>query len=362
MSASHSEKSVLVTGGSGYLASWIVRQLLEQGYRVHTTVRNLSDEVKTGHLITLSEEFPGMVTIFEADLLQKDSFDEAAMNCSVVIHTASPFKLGRIRNPEKELIIPAVNGVGHVFSAALKSGTVSRIVMTSSVAAVYGDAIEVKKAPGGIFTGENWNTTSSKNHQPYSWSKTLAEMEAWKLAAATPGIGLNVINPGFILGPSLSARNDSISISVMKKLISGSFRMGVPKGNHAVVDVRDAAAAHILAALLPDAGFRFITAPHPASFTEFASIIRKKYPGLPVPARSIPTLLFIFAGPLMGYPARFILRNVGYNIRFDNSLAEQKLGIRFRPLEETLLDQVAQILCDSPELNVPEENKLRANV
>lgn len=362
MNGSQTEKPVLVTGGSGYLASWIVRQLLEQGHRVNTTVRNLSDKDKTRHLTILSEEFPGMIRIFEADLMQKDSFDEAAVNCSVVIHTASPFKLGRIRDPEKELIIPAVKGIVHVFSAALKSGTVRRMVMTSSVAAVYGDALEVKKVPGGIFTGENWNKTCSRDHQPYSWSKTLAEQEAWKLAAASPGIGLNVINPGFILGPSLSARNDSISISVMKQLISGMFRTGVPKGNHAVVDVRDAATAHILAAFLPDAGYRFIIAPHPASFTEFASIIRKKYPGLPVPSRSIPTLFFLLAGPLMGYPARFILRNVGYNIRFDNSPAEQKLGIRFRPLEETLLDHVAQILRDYPELKVPKENILRAKV
>ncbi len=356
MNTSHTEKPVLVTGGSGYLASWIIRQLLEKGHRVHTTVRNLSDKDKTVHLTNLSEEFPGTISVFEADLLEKDSFDEAAVNCSVAIHTASPFKLGKIRDPEKELIIPAVKGVGHLFSAALKSGTVSRIVMTSSVAAIYGDAVEIKKIPGGIFTGENWNTTSSKDHQPYSWSKTLAEREAWKLAAATPGIGLNVINPGFILGPSLTARDDSTSISVMKQLVSGRFRMGVPKGNHAIVDVRDAAAAHILAAFLPDAGYRFITAPHPVSFAEIASIIRKNYPWLPVPLRSIPTLFFLLAGPMMGYPARFILRNVGYNLRFDNSPAEQKLGVRFRPLEETLLDHVAQILRDYPELNVPKKN------
>jgi hypothetical protein len=147
MNGSHTDKPVLVTGGSGYLASWIVRQLPEKGHRVHTTVRKLSDKKKTGHLTVLSEEFPGMTSIFEADLLQKDTFDEAAKNCSIVIHTASPFRLGRIRNPEKELMLPAVKGVEHVFSAALKSGTVRRMVMTSSVAAMYGDAIEVMKIP-----------------------------------------------------------------------------------------------------------------------------------------------------------------------------------------------------------------------
>jgi hypothetical protein len=75
-----------------------------------------------------------------------------------------------------------------------------------------------------------------------------------------------------------------------------------------------------------------------------ASIMKKKYPDLPVPTRSVPTWLFLLLGPLMGFPARFIRRNIGYEIKFDNTLIQEKLGMKFRTLEETLIDQVAQLL------------------
>jgi len=137
---------------------------------------------------------------------------------------------------------------------------------------------------------------------------------------------------------------DSTSISIMNQLISGNFRSGVPKGMQAIADVRDIARAHILAALTPQSGYRFIAAPHSATLSEMAAIIRNKYPDLPVPKRTIPTWFFLLAGPLMGFPARFILRNIGYKIEFNNSLIREKLGIEFRPLEETLLDHIKQLL------------------
>jgi nucleoside-diphosphate-sugar epimerase len=344
MESAVKNKKILVTGGSGYLASWIVKQLLEEGYEVNTTVRDLDDKPKYSHLSELAELNPGKLKIFEADLTKDGSFNASMEEVSIVIHTASPFKISGIKDSIKELVTPAVQGVQNVFLAAIKTGTVHRIVLTSSAAAIYGDAVDIRHTESGIFTEKHWNTTSSAKHQPYSYSKTLAEKEAWKIIGEHPEMELNVINPGFVLGPSLTMRKDSISINIMEQLISGKFRMGVPKGMHAVVDVRDVAKAHLLAAFSPVSGYRFIAAPQHTTFVEMAAIVKKNFPGLPVPARSVPTWLFLLVGPLLGYPARFIRRNIGYEIWFDNSQIQEKLGITFRPLEETLVDQVGQLV------------------
>jgi len=339
-----SESKVLITGGSGYLASWVVSLFLERGSRVNTTIRHMDNKGKYMHLLEMEQQYPGKLRIFEADLTREGSFDEAAAGCSVVVHTASPFKISGIRDPMKELIHPAVEGVRNVSGAALRAGTVRRMVLTSSVAAIFGDAVDLRQNERGIFTEEDWNTTSSVRHQPYSWSKTLAEREAWKIAGDHPGLELNVINPGFVLGPTLTKRKDSVSISVIDQLVSGKFRAGVPKGMHAVVDVRDVAKAHLLAAFSPISGMRFIAAPHHTTFVEMAAILKRNFPGLPVPSKAIPTWLFLLVGPLLGFPARFILRNIGYDLRLDNTRIREVLGMKFRPLEETLTDQVRQIL------------------
>ena len=137
------KSKILVTGGSGYLASWVVRQLLDEGHSVNATVRSLADSVKVSHLSEMEKEFPGKLRVFEADLTENGSFDQPASGCEIVIHTASPFKISGIRDAVKELTEPAVNGVRNVFGAAVRSGTVRRVVLTSSVAAVFGDAFDL---------------------------------------------------------------------------------------------------------------------------------------------------------------------------------------------------------------------------
>lgn len=335
---------ILVTGGGGYLASWIVRMLLMQGNTVHTTVRDITDNRKYGHLFRMKEEYPGKLKIFEADIKERGSFDEVVQGCSVIIHTASPFKLTGIRDAAKELVIPAVQGVKNIFSSAVKSGTARRIVMTSSVAAIYGDAVDIRKTEAGVFTEKHWNTTSSTGHQPYSYSKTMAEKEAWKLAELNPGIQLSVINPGFILGPSLSERSDSTSVQVMNRIGLGTFRFGVPAGMHAIVDVRDVAQAHLLAASSVHSNLRFIAAPHHTDFRSLARIIKKAYPQLPLSENTIPTWVMVLFGPFAGFSPRFILRNTGHPLQFDNTRIRELLGMQFRPLEETLTDHIKQLI------------------
>lgn len=334
---------ILVTGGSGYLASWIVKLLLEEGRHVVTTVRNKKDTDKTAHLTAIADNNPGRLEILEADLLKAGSFDEAVAGCSAVIHAASPFKISGVKDPQKELITPAVEGVRNLFGSIARAGTVGRIVLTSSIAAIYGNAVEAEGVAGGRFDENHWNTTSSLTDLPYSYSKTLAEKEAWKLAGAMPGTELAVINPGLILGPSLSRRVDATSVRLMRQITSGLFRLGVPRGKQAIVDVRDVARAHVSAAFAPQASGRHIAAPHSIDFLDIARAIGSQYPSLPLPKGYMPTWIFYIIGPLAGYSPSFIRKNFGYDLLFDNARIRRELGIQFRPMEETVTDHVQQL-------------------
>ncbi len=339
----NNNSSVLVTGGSGYLASWIVKLLLEEGRTVNTTVRNKTDDSKYAHLIELGALYPGKLEILEADLLEPGSFDEAVAGCNAVIHAASPFKISGVKDPQKELITPAVEGVRNLFGSIARAGTVSRIVLTSSIAAIYGNAMEAEGIAGGRFNESHWNTTSSLTDLPYSYSKTLAEKEAWKLVKKMPGTELAVINPGLILGPSLSRRVDATSVRLMRQLTSGLFRMGVPHGKQAIVDVRDVAQAHVSAAFAPRVSGRHIAAPHSVDFLDIAGAIGNQYPKLPLPKGYMPTWIFFIIGPLAGYSPSFIRKNFGYDLLFDNARIRRELGVQFRSMEETVTDHVKQL-------------------
>ena len=206
-------KKVLVTGGSGYLASWIIKMLLDKGVSVHATVRDPENRDKTAHLKAFDKE--GRLTLFQADLLDMGSFKESMQGCDIVIHTASPFFISGVKDPEKELIKPAKIGTRNVLETAKQISCVKRIVLTSSVAAIYGDNEDIKKISSGILTENDWNMTSSADHMPYSFSKTEAEEEAWKISKTQDQWDLVVINPGLIFGPSLTKREDSFSIKMM---------------------------------------------------------------------------------------------------------------------------------------------------
>lgn len=130
-------KPVLVTGGTGYLASWIVKLLLEDGVRVRATVRNLSDNTKNQHLINISKESDADLRLYEADLLKPGSFDEPMQDCELVIHTASPFFVTGIKDPENDLIRPAKAGTTNVLTSANETESVKRVVLTSSIVAIF---------------------------------------------------------------------------------------------------------------------------------------------------------------------------------------------------------------------------------
>ena len=340
-------KPVLVTGGSGYMASWIIKMLLEEGINVNATVRDPSNSKKVGHLTALAETSTGELKLFKSDLLDAGSFDEPMRNCELLIHTASPFFITGSKNPEEELIRPAREGTRNVLESAKRTPTVKRVVLTSSAVAIFGDNADIDLTPGGMFTEKEWNITSSAEHQPYPYSKTAAEKEAWTIAKEQNQWDLLTINPGWILGPSVSKRKDSMSISTMIQIGDGTYKMGVPELWTPVVDVRDVASAHIKAGYTPEARGRHIIVSGEATLLDLSKILRKHFgDDYLFPRKQVPKFLFWLIAPMRGFSRKYASRNVGIKIKFDNSYSKKDLGLSYIPIEQTVKEHFQQILDD----------------
>lgn len=333
-------KPVMVTGATGYVAGWLVKKLLEQGHTVHAAVRNPDSEQKVAHLNKIAASSSGSIKYFKADLLTPGSYAAAMKDCELVFHTASPF-VSEVKNPQTDLIDPAVNGTKNVLESANATPTVKRVVVTSSCAAIYADAIDCANAPNGMLTEEIWNTESSLSYQPYSYSKTLAEKAAWELADAQNQWDLVTINPSFVMGPPLNPTAKSESMSILTQLGDGTMKMGVPKMGVGVVDVRDVAEAHYKAGFTATAKGRYITSGTNTDFLEMGMVLQPKYGAkFPLPKKAMPKWLLLLVGPMVNklFSRPFIRKNVNIAWKADNSKIKQELGISFRPLQETMED------------------------
>lgn len=334
-------KPVLVTGATGYVAGWLVKRLLEEGITVHAAVRDPQNEKKVAHLNELAAQMPGSIKYFKSDLLVEDSYAEAMHGCELVYHTASPFT-SDFDDPQKELVDPAVEGTRNVLQTAKQTPSVKRVVVTSSCAAIYTDAIEAEQAPNGQLTEAMWNTTASLDYQPYSYSKVMAEKKAWEIAEGQSQWDLVTINPSLVLGPPLNpGATTSESFEILKQLGDGSMKMGVPKLGIGLVDVRDVAEAHYQASFNPAAQGRYITSAHDTNFLELAEALRPKYgEEYPLPKNALPKWLLTLVGPMVDkrFSRRFIRNNVNVTWRADNSKIKEELGVRFRPMRETMED------------------------
>ncbi|MEM7229963.1 MAG: aldehyde reductase [Planctomycetota bacterium] len=337
---------VLVTGATGYVAGWIIKRLLEAGCTVHATVRNPDNTEKLAPLNALADGTNGSLKFFKADLMDADSFADAMRECSVVFHTASPFTVS-VEDPQRDLVDPAVNGTRHVLNEASRQSTVRRVVVTSSCAAIYGDNADLENTANGIFTEDDWNTSSSLTHQAYSYSKTMAEREAWDIANAQDKWTLVTINPSFVLGPAINPNAGGESMSFMKEMTDGTMKAGVPNIGMGIVDVRDVATMHINAAFHPDADGRYITSGHNSSFAEIAAILREQFGSkLPVPKRTIPKAMAWLIGPIVDkrVTRTMVSRNVNKPWNGDHGKSVRDFDISYRSLDDTVGDMFRQQL------------------
>ena len=340
-------KPVLVTGANGYVASWLVKRLLDEGLTVHAVVRNPSDDKKVGHLTKIASESKGVLKLFKGDLLEKGSYSEAMKGCELVYHTASPFSTA-VKDPQKELIEPAVLGTENVLLSANEVESVKRVVVTSSCAAIYTDAIDTVNAPGGMLTEQIWNETSSLDYQPYSYSKTLAEKKAWEISKKQDRWDLVTVNMSLVLGPALNPKyTTSESTNILKMLGNGEMKMGAPKMGVGLVDVRDVAEAHFKAGFVAEAHGRYITSAHNTNFLEMGQVLLPKYGAkYPLPKKALPKWLLMLVGPMVNklFSRRFIRNNVNVEWKADNSKIKKELGMTFRPLKETMEDSFQSII------------------
>lgn len=346
-SKENTASTVLVTGASGYIAGWIIKALLDQGHTVHGTVRDPNKQQSVAHLHKMAEGTPGELKLFKADLLDAKAFDQAMQGCNIVMHTASPFIIDGFSDAYEALVRPAVEGTRNVLEAANRCTSVQRVVLTSSVASVFGDNTDLQKSGKQAFDENDWNTTSSVDHNPYQFSKVEAERAAWKIQKAQSQWDMVTINPGMVYGPSLTTASNSASIDTLVQMGDGRLRTGVPDLGYGVVDVRDVADAHLLAAFNSKAEGRYILVNRVVTMLGISKILMarfgKKYP---FPRMKAPKLIIWAVGPLLGPVTRqFVSRNVGHRINFDHSRSEQ-LGVQYRPVEDTLTEHFQQALDD----------------
>lgn len=336
---------VLVTGATGYVAGWLVKRLLEEGFTVHAPVRDPDDAGKVGHLLALADAAPGKIILFKADLLDEGSYAEAMEACEVVFHTASPFT-SKISDPQRDLVDPALIGTRNVLGTATRTPSVTRVVVTSSCAAIYGDNIDVAKAPNQTLTEAQWNETSGLAHQPYFYSKTVAERAAWEIADAQDQWRLVTINPSLVVGPGVAAAHTSESFSVLKQMANGTMKAGAPPLEVGMVDVRDVAEAHMRAGFLPDAEGRHITSAGTMSFVQLGrALLAKMGPDWPFPKTELPKWLVWLAGPLTSKTVTraFVEKNMGHPWCADNAKARDALGMTFHDVADAAAEMVRQM-------------------
>ncbi|KAK6928869.1 NAD-dependent epimerase/dehydratase [Dillenia turbinata] len=271
-------KTVCVTGASGYIASWLVKRLLQRGYTVKATVRNLNDPTKTDHLLAL-DGAKQRLHLFEADLLKEGSFDSVVDGYDGVFHTASPFTFAS--TDPLALIDPAVKGTLNVLGSCVKFPSVKRVVVTSSMATV---AFNEKRGTSGVIIDETWFSTLEffkETKQWYMLSKTLAEEAAWKFSKEK-GIDMITIHPSMVIGPLLQPTLNESSKAIL--CVTNGART-FPNLAFGWVNVKTVADAHIQAFEIPAASGRYCIVDRAAHYSEIVMILRNLFPHLPLPER-----------------------------------------------------------------------------
>jgi dihydroflavonol-4-reductase len=324
--------TVLVTGGSGFVGSHVLLQLLSAGHTVRTTVRALTRERDVRAMLKNAGVAPGeRLSFFAADLNQDPGWTDAAAGCDYVIHVASPIPAAA-PSSEDELILPARDGTLRVLRAA-RDAQVKRVVMTSSCGAIY-YGHPPQSAP---FDETSW-TNINGEMSAYVRSKAIAERAAWDfIAEEGGGLELSVVNPAGIFGPVLAA-DFSSSIDLITRLMKGM--PGCPRIYFGVVDVRDVADLHLRAMTAPQAkGERFIAVSGGLmSMLDIAKVLKANLGGAArrVPTRELPSWLVRFVARF-NRTLRPLVPLLDSTRTPTSAKAERVLGWKPRPREDAIV-------------------------
>jgi nucleoside-diphosphate-sugar epimerase len=320
--------TVLVTGGTGYVAGWCVVELLRRGYDVRTTVRSPARAEAVRRAVATEVDAGPRLSFAVADLTADDGWKEAVDGCDHVLHVASPLGVDNT----KDLIAPARDGTLRVLRAATAAG-VERVVLTSAANAASPSSYRDE----GVSDETLWTDPDDPTLPPYRRSKTLAERAAWDFMADHDGpTTLTTILPGAVFGPVLTSDNLG-SVQIIARLLRGM--PGTPRIGFEIVDVRDLADIHIRAMTAPEAaGQRFLATGEFMWMRDMALALRA---GLgdaagKVPTRNLPNIavrLAAIADPTL----REIMPALGRRHRHSTAKALRLLGWRPRPAAETVV-------------------------
>ncbi|HYP31513.1 MAG TPA: aldehyde reductase [Burkholderiaceae bacterium] len=325
---------VLVTGGSGFIATHCIAQLLATGHRVRATVRSLAREPEVrATLKSAGADAGDRLAFCAADLTADAGWDAAVAGCDFVLHVASPFPVNVPRH-EDELIVPAREGALRVLRASRAAG-VRRVVLTSSFAAVGYGHPQMDRP----FDESDWTNLDGDGLSAYVKSKTLAERAAWSFMGREGGdMELAVVNPVGVFGPALAA-DFSTSIEIIRRMLDGELP-GLPRITFGVVDVRDVADLHLKAMTHPEAaGERFLAvAGDFLSMREIALVLRQRLGDAArrVPTRELPDWL-LRAVALLDKSVAQIVPELGKRKNATSAKARRVLGWTPRPADEAIV-------------------------
>jgi dihydroflavonol-4-reductase len=335
------EKKVLLTGISGYIGNHCAAELLKQGFSVRGSLRDMSKSAKVIEAVKKVVDPKDNLEFCELDLLKDKGWDDAMVGCDYVLHVASPFI--NIEPKDASLYIkPAVEGTKRALEAAKRAG-VKRVVLTSSMVSMLGDANESIDV-----NSKTWTNVDAKNVSAYAKSKTLAEQYAWEFIKnqndKSP-MELVVVNPGPVFGPTLSGNLEGTSMNMFKQMITGEMPM-IPKAGINMSDVRDIAKIHVLALENKDAnGNRYIVTTQKAyQFQEMAHILKSNgYEK--VSTKLAPNFLLNFMGNF-NREAKSMRAFIGKTYNGDSTPAMRTFNWNPISFEKTLLD-TAESITDS---------------
>lgn len=329
-------ETVLVTGGTGYVAGWCIVELLKRGYDVRATVRSSAKAASVRAAVECGGVAITQLSFAVADLTSDEGWDAAVTGCAYVLHVASPLGAGAERDPDA-LVKPAREGTLRVLRAAVKAG-VRRVVLTSSC----GAATPTKLGENTISDEETWSDPAKQD--PYRRSKTLAERAAWEFMRAEGGATeLVTILPSGVFGPILS-KDGLGSVQFIQRMIDGRLPR-IPNVGLNIIDVRDLSIAHVDAMTAPGAaGQRLIVSGDFLWMKDIAAVLRDKLGARArVPTKPLPDFVVTLGAPFS--PALNTLKPLlRRSHRFSSDKARKLIGLKTRPATETVVECAESLL------------------